>query len=101
MQPRGRRLPGNAGSDRADLGAGAAVVAAVGVDEVAVAAVTDRLLGALGLAGAADDALLGDAVGHGVAGRFAPGAAQEERRPSAGCFWQAGQRCVPRPLTRM
>lgn len=95
MQP--PKLPGHAGPDRADLGAGPAIAAAVGIDDEAILRLADRLLGALILAGPAQDALLGDVMGHGlIVGRD-----QDECAPPAGCFWQAGQRCVPRPLTRM
>ena len=55
---------GKAGPDGTDLRAGPAVAALLGIDDIPVRAFYDGLLRALGQAGAADDALLGDPVAH-------------------------------------
>ena len=107
---------GQAGPDGADLGARAAVAALIGVDGVTVGALADRLLRALGQARAADDALLGDPVAHTSSSRFETAGMYtgppecvkkgllyrlDTALAAVGSFWQAGQRCVPRPPTRM
>jgi hypothetical protein len=57
-------LGGNAGAGRADVSAGTAVLAQVGVDDVLAVAGCDGSLGAFSFAGAAHDAVSGDLVGH-------------------------------------
>jgi hypothetical protein len=54
----------DAGAGRADVSAGSAVLAQVGVDDVQAVTGSDGSLGAFSFAGAAHDAVSGDLVGH-------------------------------------